>query len=239
MTTPVRGSFEYVNADWGDVGDPQPQTLQAMRDPAATNAYGTVHLTHAQVPRYEAYPGGAPFPMWWFGLLMGTIAWTIYDGAKTHWGVSKLPSGYLWVMDVLLAVAVVGMLLDTIVTAHGTYVGHGRSFGTEANGYLRQWGAWLSENVGLNFAQSLLLTDVIEGAILLSAWYYSRKERNAWGLISLFTLGGAHLFMGWFSWNKTFMETMAMVPQVLQQLTGQVPRLAHQGAGPQYVIGVV
>ena len=234
-----RGSFEYINAEYGGVGDPQPQTLEAMRDPAATNAYGTTKILRAQVPRYEAYPGGAPFPVWWFGAMVATIAYTIWDGGKTHWGVSKLPKGSLWILDAFLVAAVAGMILDTIVTAYGTYVGHGTKAGTEANGYIRQWGAWLSENVGTNFAQSLFLTDVIEGIILLTTWYYSRKERNAWGLLTLLSLGGGHIFMGWWTWKKTLKETMAMVPQVVGQLTGQVPRLDHQGAGPQWVIGVV
>ena len=237
MQQPKVGSFDELNAQWGDRGNPKPQTLPAMREASAMTGFGNPTVTYRQTARYTSYPGGAPFPLMWFGFLVANVAWNVYSQGKDHWGTSPVSKSYLWIFDALLAFAMFFMVLDSIVTINGTYVNYGTAKGIEANGHLRQWAAWLRENVGLNFAWAMVLTDVVETCILLSSWYYARKERKVTGMLALFSLGGAHCFLGWWTWSKSIVETLQMIPGVLKQLGGASYK--YQGGGPQTVIGVV
>ena len=234
---PAVGSFAYLNAQWGDKGNPQQKVMTHMRNAGDMTTFGDPVVKSVQTIQYRDYPDGAPFPWMWFGFLVANIAWNVYSQGKDHWGTSPMPKSYLWIFDVSLALSLFFMVLDTIVTVNGTFVNYGTTEGLEANGYLRQWAAWLRENVGLNFAWAMVLTDVIEGTIVLTSWYYARKERNLTGLFALWSLCYAHSVMGWNTWGKSVGETLAMIPGVLKQLGGTSHK--YQGGGPQYVIGVV
>ena len=232
-----KGDFDDLNAKWDAKGFTKKSlTLAALRE---FPTMGNPVVLGAQTIRYEKYPADAPFPLTWFAFLAGTALWGLYDGAASHWGTSKLSTSSLWIFDVAFVMAMLGMLADTVVTAAGTYTGYLTVEGLELNGHLRQWGAWLSENLGVNFAWALLLTDFIEGAMLLGHWYYGKKQRNVVSLVSMAFLGGAHWYFGWASWHHGVKGTLAALPLVLQQLAGAVPRLEFQGGGPQYVVGVI
>ena len=231
-------SFAELDAEWTRMAGGKASksvTLTGVRDNWPVMGNPTVKA--AQTIRYEKYPGGAPFPAWWFAILIGTMAWGIYDGGKGHWGTSPISKSWLWIFDAFLVLAVLGMGLDTLVTVNGTYINYGTVKGLEHNGHLRQWAGFVKENLGINFAWAMVLTDVLEGMILLISWYYGRKERNLVSLVSMFALGGAHWFSGFATWDKGIWETLQGLPLFLKQLGGTSREF--QGGGPQTVVGVV
>ncbi len=189
------------------------------------------------MPRYEAYPGGAPFPYITIGLLVFSGVYTVYSGAKDHYWLPRVPKWAVWIFDVALAAAMTALVADTIVTVNGTYEHYGTIYGLEGNGFVRQWAAWSSENLGINFAWALALQDILEGTVIILTWYYGRKERNLSALALVLLSVYEHGYTGWTSWNKSITETLRMIPGVLKQLGGVSHK--YQGGGPQVVIGVV
>ena len=230
------GSFAALNMAWdtsSGSGSRRTLTLPAMRK---FPVMGSPEIVVAQTIRYRQYPGNdPPFPLWFFGTLLGYMAWGIYDGAKAHWGTSPISKSWLWLFDVVLLFALLGMGLDTLVTVNGTYLNYGTIEGLEMNGNLRQWAAWVKVNLGVNFAWAMVLTDVLEGMILLISWYYGRKERNMLSLLSMFALGGAHWFAGFASWEKGIWEVLQGLPLFFRQLAGDSKEF--QGGGPQVIVG--
>lgn len=233
---PAVGSFEYLNRETVDKGFSA--GWHHLREPEAFAPRGFPVYTAVQLPRYEGYPGGAPFPYLAIGLLVFSGAWTVYSGAKDHFYLPRVPKGALLLFDVGLLAAFVSVVADTLVTTDGTYRHYGSVRGLEGNGTVRQWAAWARDTLGINFAWAMLLQDVLEGFVIFVTWYYGRKERNLIQLLSLWFVGFyQHGYLGWASWDKSVSETFAMIPGVLGQLGGASRK--YQGGGPQTVIGVV
>ena len=236
MTAPA-GTFDQLNAAWDSALGKKSKdvTLHALRD---IPVMGQPKIQLAQTIRYEKYPGGAPFPTWWIFTLVATIMWNLFDQGKGRWGTSPVSKSWNNLLfNVFLAYALLGMGMDTLITVVGTYEGYGTIAGLEHNGNLRQWGAFMKETFGINFAWAMVLTDIIEGIILFINWYYGRRNRNLVSLISLFVMGSGHWFMGWWTWPTTLTHTLSGLPNFFSQLGGLTREF--QGGGPQFVTGVV
>lgn len=231
---PVLGSFAYLNHQMEAPG--LDVTYGNMRQPEVFPVSGFPDYTTVQLPRYESYPGGAPLPYFYIGFIVFSGIFTVWTAAKDHYWLPRVPKSVVWLFDVAGAAALLALLADTVVTAHGTYEHYGTIYGLEGNGFVRQWAAWSSENLGINFAWALALQDLLEATVILLTWYYGRKERNlsSLGLVlfSVYEHGS-----GWASWKASIAETLNMIPGVLKQLGGAGHK--YQGGGPQVVIGVV
>ena len=193
----------------------------------------------ASLPHYADYPAELGwldiFPFGWVGLLLVTSLYNWYDGGRAHWGTKGIIKS-TWLFDVAAASAVLAMWLDTMATVNGTYLAYGQAAGLETNASLRQWAAvW--KRTGLNFAQSMALTDVLEGAVIWSTWYYGRRTKNAVNLLYLIWLGFYHLYFGFMSWpNKEGLLNIGLFYQQLFR-SGHGDR-PYQGGGPQTVVGI-
>ena len=200
---------------------------------------GSPVIDAASVPYYNDYPADLNwedlFPFGWMGLLLLTIAYNWWDGARTHWGTKGFVRSTV-LFDLTALIATLAMFLDTVVSVNGTYLAYGSAAGIEANANLRQWAAvW--KRVGLNYAQSMALTDVLEGAVIWSTWYYGRKRKNFTYLLYLLWLGFYHFYYGFLAW-PSHDENLINVGLFFRQLFGQEHAPVYQGGGPQTVVGI-
>ena len=233
---PAVGSFEYLNQQWtGPAG--VSATHENLRQPGEFPPKGFPDYVAVQLPRYEVYPGGAPLPYLYIGFIVFSGVYAVWSAAKDHYWLPRVPKSVVWLFDVALAAALVSLLADTIVTVSQTYEHYGTIHGIEGNGFVRQWAAWSSENLSINFAWALALQDILEGTVIILNWYYGRKERNLSALFLILVSVYEHGYTGWSSWKKSIAETLRMIPGVLKQLGGVSRK--YQGGGPQVVIGVV
>ena len=200
---------------------------------------GAAIIDASSMPYYADYPPELGwldiFPFGFVGLLLVTILYNWYDGGRMHWGTKGFVSGTI-LFDLAAGFAVLAMWLDTVVTVNGTWKQYGKAAGLEAEADLRQWAAvW--KRTGLNFAQSMALTDVLEGAVIWTTWYYGRKRKNFVSLIYLIWLGVYHFYFGYLAWpqGEGLLDVSLFYSQLFTRGHGDRP---YQGGGPQTVVGI-
>ena len=201
--------------------------------------YGTPYIDASSVPAIDAYPDDLSntdlFPWTWFTLLVATTVYNIYDGARSHWGTKfllarKNISNILF--DIAAVVAFIGMVLDTVVSANGSYIAHGYAAGIEPDANVRQFAAVMGR-LGVNYARSLMVVDVVDLAAIVSTWYYGRRTKNFVNLAYLVFLAYVHIsnFMLW-----PTEEGLIDFGLFFRQLAGEGRE--NQGGGPQTVVGI-
>ena len=199
---------------------------------------GAPIIDAASLPYYADYPEELGwediFPFGFVGLLLVTMLYNWYDGGRGHWGTKGFVRSTI-LFDLAAGFAVLAMWLDTVVTVNGTWKQYGTPAGLEARGDLRQWAAvW--KRTGLNFAQAMALTDVLEGGVIYTTWYYGRKKKNFVSLLYLIWLGFYHFYFGYLAWPRS--EGLVDVQLFYSQLFGTAERREYQGGGPQTVVGI-
>ena len=196
----------------------------------------------AQEPNYANYPEDVPWykiwPWYKFGLVIFSIGYNIWDAGKQHWGLKSLRmrrSLSNLVFDVSFAAVVIINALDMLVTVNGTYLQYGTTLGLEMNATYRQSVAVL-KRVGLNFAQGLLLVNLLEQFVFFTTWYYGRKERNITYLPFLWFWTFLH-FQGYRTWGSSsdLHDVSLFFRQLFTSGQGDKP---YQGGGPQTVVGI-
>ena len=204
---------------------------------------GNVHVDAAEIPHYSDYPDDMSwydlFPWTYAGVQVASAAYSIYDGAKSHWGTKFVLRRSKWsnvAFDVLFAVGILGVFMDTLVTVNNSYTKYGTLEGIERGSSLRQWAA-VFKRVGVPFGTAIALTDVLDLTLLWATWYYGRKQRN---LISLGFLAyyAYNFWSSWWGFSTSLTEDLAGLPLFFGQLTGLVKPRDFQGGGPQTVVGI-
>ena len=200
---------------------------------------GFPHVDAASIPHYEKYPADlgweAIFPWTWVGWLLFTIVYNCFDAGRGHWGTKGLLRGWWtnFAFDALAVVALAAMCLNTIATANATFVHYGELDGLERDANVRQFAA-VFDRTGVNFAWSLVLTDVLEAGVILTTWYYGRRHKNLIYLLYLVWLVYAHTADLLTSFDNLWLYLD--VGLFFRQLGGL--RQEFQGGGPQVVVGI-
>ena len=202
------------------------ETADGIFDPTGAS-WG--HVEGFGVPLMEDYPQADVFPYMHMLSILVFPAMVMYTEGKAT--KSWMGTGSKYWMDFALLFYCVGMVLDSLVTVNGTYVGHNRG-GLEGNANIRQFAEHF-ERKGWTFAQGFVLHELI---ILVSfgiVWYYARAQRNMFWAYFTFIIGAAR-FIGWHSWPKT--EGLLDFGLFWRQLTGLARK--YQGGGPQKAVVV-
>ena len=236
-------SREELNLAQDAIGPPRTSVTfndlrYGMRD-----VRGVATVDAAEIPHYSDYPDDLDwydlFPWTFAGVQVASVAYAIYDGAKSHWGTKFVLRRFKWsnlAFDVLFGVAVLGMFMDTLVTVNNSWTKYGTLEGIERGSSLRQWAA-VFKRVGVPFGTAIALTDVLDLAVLWTTWYYGRRERNAISLGFLAYYVYEH-WTGYADFGTSFLEDLAGLPLFFRQVTGLVPPRDFQGGGPQTVVGI-